>query len=287
MSAPRSRRPARLWVRLVRMISLIIIGFTALLTGCQGSLIYFPRKYQANDEAGFLNRGGRRIDFTTGEGKQSAWLIPPQDGKAMERLWIVCGGNGSTALGMERFSRSLPFKEDAYLLVDYPGYGACEGAPHPARIRESLRTVIPLAAKELKMTDADLHQRTCVFGHSLGCAAALIAVEEFHFQKAVLCAPFTSTMDMAQVVLRVPLGFLVWHRFDNRAGLACLKNCGGHAWIFHGTDDTIIPAEMSRTLAKEFSGAVTFQEMQRTGHNDIMVSAAKEITAAMSEARRG
>jgi pimeloyl-ACP methyl ester carboxylesterase len=286
MSTASPTRPFCLWKKVVRFVVLAIIGLAAVLVGCQSRLIYYPNRYKGNEADAFLKRGGLRIDYTTGQGKQSAWVIPPREGKAVERLWIVCGGNAATALGMETFCRSLPFKEDAFLLVDYPGYGACEGSPHPSRIRESLHTVIQLAAKQLHMTDVDLHQHTCVFGHSLGCAAALIAVEEFHFQRAVLCSPFTSTMEMANVVLRMPLGFLVWHRFDNRTGLTCLKDCGGHAWIFHGSDDRIIPAEMSRTLAKEFPGTVTYQELPGTGHNEILSNDAPQIIAAMSSARR-
>jgi pimeloyl-ACP methyl ester carboxylesterase len=283
---PPPRKPFCLWKRVVRLVVLVALTMAGFLVGCQNRLIYFPQPYEHDEPAGFLKRGGSRIDFTTGEGHQSAWLIPPRDGAAMERLWIVCNGNASTALGMESWSRSLPFRKDAFLLFDYPGYGACEGSPHPSRIRESLHTVIPLAAKQLQMTDADLHERTCVFGHSLGCAAALIAVEEFHFRQAVLVSPFTSTMEMARVRLKLPLGFLVWHRFDNRTGLACLKECGGHAWVFHGTADRIIPVEMSRTLAAEFPDVVSLQEFQGADHNGLLQSGSKKIIAAMMEARR-
>ena len=92
-------------------------------------------------------------------------------------------------------------------------------------------------------------------------------------------------MDMANVVLKLPLGFLVWHRFDNRKGLGCLKDCGGHAWIFHGTEDNIVPMEMGRTLAKEFPDNVTFKEITGTGHNDILLNGESDIIAAMSAAR--
>ena len=37
-------------------------------------------------------------------------------------------------------------------------------------------------------------------------------------------------MEMASVVLRLPLGFLVWHRFDNREGLTAMQKHGGRAW---------------------------------------------------------
>jgi hypothetical protein len=281
---PHRRVP--LWWRAARCVLLAAGGFALLLTGCQSRLIYFPSPYHGSEIESFGKRGGLRLDYTTGEGRQSAWLIPPRDGKPVDRFWIVCGGNAARALDYEMLCRDLPFAGDAFLLFDYPGYGACEGSSHPSRIRESLRTVIPLAAEKLNLATGELSARGCVLGQSLGAAAALMAVEEFKLRRAVLCSPFTSTMDMTRVMFRVPLGFLVRHRFDNRAGLAALQKYGGRAWLLHGTDDTIIPAEMSRTLAREFPATVTLTEVSGADHNDLLDSAMPQITGMMAAARR-
>lgn len=172
-------------------------------------------------------------------------------------MWIVCSGNGALALGMADFCRALPFPGDAYLLVDYPGYGECEGSPDPDTIRENLRS-----------------------------AAALIAAEEFKLRRAVPISPFTSMMEMTQVVLKVPLGFIVRHRFDNRTGLAALKEADGLAWLFHGTRDEVIPVGMSRTLAAEFPKTMTFKEIPDADHDSIIGLALQPIMQAMGESRR-
>jgi uncharacterized protein len=284
--APPSRQPLSLVWRALRFVCLVAAGFIALLVGCQSRLLYFPRPYQEKEPTAFQKRGGLRLDFSTGEGRQAAWLIPPRNGQPLDRLWIVCGGNAARALDMEDFCRSLPFPADAWLLVDYPGYGDCEGSTHPDCIRESLRTAVPLAAEKLELSAADVSARTCVFGHSLGCAAVLIAAGEFNLRRAVLCSPFTSTMDMATVVLKVPLGFLVRHRFDNREGLAALAKNNGRAWIFHGAGDDIVPCEMSHTLAREFPSVVTCTEVPAAGHNDILACCRAGLINAMTEARR-
>lgn len=275
-----------LWKRAMRCVLLGVGGFLALLTGCQSRFLYYPAPYDGGEPEIFVKRGGVRLDYTTGQGRQSAWLMLPRDGGAVDRFWLVCGGNAAVALQYEDFCRDLPFKGDAFLLFDYPGYGACEGSAHPDRIRESLRKVVPLAAERLKLDAAELAARGGVFGQSLGAAAALIAVEEFQFRRAVLCSPFTSTMEMTRVMFHVPLGFLVWHRFDNRPGLSVLKNNHGRVWIFVGDSDTIIPLDMSRTLAREFSGIATLREVPGADHNDLLQLAMPQITAAMGEARR-
>lgn len=282
---PRRRRMP-LWKRATRCVLLGIGGFLALLTGCQSRFIYYPAPYDGGEPEIFVKRGGVRLDYTTGQGGQSAWLMLPRDGGAVDRFWLICGGNAAVALHYEDFCRDLSFKGDAFLLFDYPGYGACEGSAHPDHIRESLRKVVPLAAERLKLDLAELAARGCAFGQSLGAAAALIAVEEFPFRRAVLCSPFTSMMEMTRVKFHIPLNFLVWHRYDNRPGLAVLKKNQGRAWIFHGDSDTIIPVDMSRTLAREFPGTVTLHEVPGADHGDVILRAMPQITAAMGVARR-
>src|ERR1700722_9039931 len=201
------------------------------LTFLEPMILYHPRKYATNVIESFGQRGGERLDYTTAQGKQSAWLIAPAGGA--EKLWVMCGGNATLALELESLSRAFPFKQDAWLLVDYPGYGECEGRPSPVSIRENLKTSILSAVEKLKLGTNDLPGKVCVFGHSLGCAAALLAVREFHLKSAVLCAPFTSTYEMARLQFEIPPDFPLKHPFDNRLGLAELRTNHGHAWIFH------------------------------------------------------
>ncbi|NJR41407.1 MAG: hypothetical protein HC767_00865 [Akkermansiaceae bacterium] len=47
----------------------------------------------------------------------------------------------------------------------------------------------------------------------------MIAAREFKIQQGVLLTPFTSTMDMGRHMTGLPIGSLVWHRFDNGARL--------------------------------------------------------------------
>ena len=251
----------------------------------QRKLIYYPRAYAPQDVKAFTSGAGQRLPYATSQGRQVAWFVPAAQGAA-ERLWIVCSGNGSLALDFQKVISAAGLTRDAWLLVDYPGYGECEGDPSPDGIRENLAKVVPLAAGQCGIATADLPARSIVFGHSLGCAAALLAVEEFHLKRAVLCAPFTSTMEMTREMLGLPLGWLVHHRFQNRNGLASLRTSGGRAWVAHGEADPVIPANMSRTLAEEFPDVVEYREVPGGGHNDLFDRAGSTIFAAMHQARQ-
>lgn len=282
-------KPARPLTRMVRTFAVTLVAGLGLLSACQSRFIYFPSAYPPEQTAAFLKWGGERIDYSTSEGKQTAWLRRPEGGAAPERVWIVSAGNGSTALDFAGLPEQADLPRDAFVFFDYPGYGLCQGKPHPDTIRESLKTLGPLITERLQLPPlpaGGLAAQGVVWGHSLGAAAALLAAEEFGIRRAVLLSPFTSTMAMAQVQFRLPLGFLVTHRYDNEARLAGLTQRGGRAWILHGADDEVIPVGMGRQLAGGGGRAVSFQEIPGGRHNTLMRDALPGIAAAMTAARK-
>ncbi|MEO7342001.1 MAG: hypothetical protein ABI073_14085 [Luteolibacter sp.] len=268
------------------MLFIIACVPLALLVGCQSKLIYFPRPYTAGTtEEWQLNTHGKQIDFQTSQGKQRAFL--QGNLKSTRNLWIVCGGNGTVALDWSKWLVANAPTGDAWLLVDFPGYGDCEGSPSPGRIRDSLDKAVPLAFHELGWPEHPDAGRLRFFGHSLGGAACLIAASEFKIQRGVLIAPFTSSMDMTRQVLGVPLGFLVWHRFDNSARLKDLAERGpGEVIILHGGDDEVIPVTMSRALAAQQKQIVHLREISGGRHNDIQEKNADAVAAALREIGR-
>ena len=256
------------------------------LVGCQSSIIYSPRPYAAGTTANWQHQtGGKRIDFTTSQGKQSAFL---QGNLTSPRnLWIFYGGTGTVALDWSMWIDRCAPKEDAWLLMDFPGYGDCDGAPNPERIRESISVAVPLASQAVGWKGHPAGNRLRFFGHSLGSAACLIGASHFGIQRGVLIAPFTSTMEMSHVRTHLPLGFLIWHRFDNSARLAELAARGpGEVIIFHGTRDRMIPVSMSRKLAAQQQKIVRLREIPGKHHNTIQYTNTAEVAAALAEAGR-
>jgi len=266
------------------LLSLLFMAGVPLLfvVGCQSKLIYFPRPYAPGVTARWsAQTHGRAIDFVTSQGQQRAFL--QGNLKTPRHLWILCGGNGTVALDWSEWIATNAPADDAWLLVDFPGYGDCAGKPNPARIREALQVAVPSAAAELGWPKPD-PTRLRFFGHSLGSAACLIAASEFGIQRGVLIAPFTSTMDMARKMTGLPIGFLVTHRFDNEARLAELAARGpGEVIIIHGSDDEAIPVEMSRKLANTRTDIVRFTEIPGARHNTIVEENPEVIAAALRQ----
>lgn len=273
------RRRFRVWVPWL----LIVASPFFFIVACQSKLLYMPRAYPP-DAVGHWqqNTQGRPVDFTTSQGKQRAFLQGNLN--SPRNLWIVCGGNATLALEWSPWIRSNAPAEDAWLLVDFPGYGDSEGSPNPQRIQESLETVIPIAAESVGLTASPDPSRLRVFGHSLGAAACLIAASEFGIGDGVIMSPFTSTMDMSRLVVGVPLGFLVTHRFDNVARLDEVVARGpANITILHGTRDAVIPIEMGRELAEGRGENVKFVPIEGAGHNDISLNHSEILAQALAD----
>lgn len=268
---------------LFRICSAVVIGSLLLLTGCQSRFIYFPRAYGDKDVPSWQTKyRGEIIEYKTESGTQRAYLQRQvrQEGPP-NRLWIVGAGNGSLALDLAEFLWEYGDPRDAFLLIDYPGYGACEGSPSPSKIKANVLAALPAALAHLKLSTQEMQPRLRLLGHSLGCAAMLQGAKELGIQRGVLISPFTSTMDMTKQVVGVNLGFLVYHRFDNLERLKELKSPQAKFIVIHGTDDEVIPVEMSRELKSQLPELIQLVEIQNGYHNDLFDRNAKEIAASL------
>ena len=279
------KRPHPL-TRIFRTSALTAIAGMGVLAASQSRFLYFPNTYAPEQTAAFLARGGERLEFTTSQGSQTAWLRRPAQDAVPGRVWIVTAGNGGIALDFDRLPEQSGMLQDAFVFIDYPGYGLCQGKPHPSTIKESLQALGPLISERCKLAPGGLAAKGIVWGHSLGAAVALMAAEEYGIRRAVLLSPFTSTMDMTKTVFGVPLGFIVTHRFDNEPNLAGLIKRQGKAWILHGSADEVIPVRMGKQLADSGGAAVHFQEIPGARHNTLMREALRPIVQAMESARR-
>ena len=93
-----------------------------------------------------------RFEFTLDDGTAALCRRIPLDDLPAERIWFVTAGNGSIALDLAMLPGLAGLSRDAFVFVDYPGYGACEGKPHPKAIRESLKALEPVVCARLQVT---------------------------------------------------------------------------------------------------------------------------------------
>ncbi|MGB6650249.1 MAG: alpha/beta hydrolase [Bacteroidota bacterium] len=254
-----------------------------LLYAFQHSLIYRARSYAATD----LPAGVEEIRYHTTDGEQVAFLVPPRDPAPgpPERLWVAFGGNASLALDWMDFVSRYPDQRAAFLLVDYPGFGKCEGKASPRSIRESSEKLLEQYHARLTSRGAEGLPPLHLLGHSLGAAAALQIAARRDVSRLVLLAPFTTLRAMARKAVGDPLSRLLRHDYDNVARLKEIVASPSPPLvvIIHGRRDEVIPVEMGRRLATEFPSLIRYVELAGADHNSLLLLNEAEVTRAMTE----
>ena len=247
-----------------------------LLASYQSKILYQPRSYAP---ATIAQEDVEELAYATDQGTQRAWIHPAKaagDGT----VWLIFGGNGTVALDWPGWLPLRPGR--TVVLVDYPGYGASEGRPTPGHVRDSICALLPALAEHWKTTSEALRPRLRVFGHSLGAAAALMAMNELGIQRGLLLAPFTRMKDMALRVVGWPLCEVLHHRYDNIAELERLQQRGdSRVLIRHGTADEVIPVEQGRRLGQLFPGLVGYEDLPGARHNRVLNTHRDELHALM------
>jgi pimeloyl-ACP methyl ester carboxylesterase len=263
----------------------------ALLAGCalvtvlllfQSRFIYFPLRYSTAQLLKAKSIGTQEIRFRTSQGIQTAFFWRTENSAtAPKNLWLVFGGNGDLALTWLDLVGAFPSPSTGFLLVDYPGYGICQGKPNPRTIFENSEGALQTLLQQKSWTaQADA---LSVLGHSLGGAVALQFAGRHSVRKIVVVSTFTTMDEMVQKQIGITLGPLLRHRFDNMTSLATIlsQNRVPEIAILHGQSDDIVPLRMGAALAQLNPSRIKFAAIPEAGHNNIIQRALPLILQTM------
>jgi uncharacterized protein len=173
-------------------------------------------------------------------------------------IWLVLHGNAGQAAHRDYVLPCLPPGDSVYVL-EYPGYGAREGAPGRTAMNQA-------AAEGYQALRARHPQRpVCVLGESIGSGpACALAGEKIPPDKIVLVVPFDV---LANVAARhfpfLPARLLLRDAWNN---VEALRGYPGPVEIFGAEQDDIIPISHARALARAVPAA-RFTAIPG-GHND-------------------
>jgi uncharacterized protein len=210
----------------MRIIILLLFLFAALVGIIyfkQHAFVYHPRPYDES-YAYSLPANGEELHYSLPFGRQTAFYIPATKGDALpRRIWFAFCGNGSLALDWTTILFNYPNSDEAFVLIDYPGYGKCAGYATIASTRASADAALNALAKRLAVSADELEPRLCTIGHSLGAAVALDFATRHRVQRVVAVAPFTNLREEAARVVSNPLSHLLIESYDNRAALEKIR----------------------------------------------------------------
>ena len=237
-------------------------------------MVYHPRPYDESYVYA-LPADGTEVNYSVANAKYVAFYVPGTK-PTPKRLWVAFCGNGSLALDWTTVLRQYPPNGDAFLLVDYPGYGKNGGYATIASTRLSADAALKALIERLQI-DED-HLTLCTIGHSLGAAVALDFAAHHPVQKIVLIAPFTTLREEAASIVGGWIARLLLESYDNRGNLAASmkRNPDARIAIFHGTNDEVIPVRMGRELKHQFP-FVEFFAVKGADHVSVLNHAHDDI----------
>ena len=185
-------------------VLLLLLGVALVLRALEPSLLFHQRT--AAQEWRVFGNDFEELQMS--DGTSALWC--PLSGAQTTVLY--CHGNFGNISMREDWVRALQrHLRASVLLFDYPGFGKTPGKPTEAGCYSSAQSAFSWLLERGIQAEQIL-----LWGKSLGAAMAIeLAVQHPTCRAMVIIDPFTCVPDAANVLLRVPLGFLARNRFNN------------------------------------------------------------------------
>jgi pimeloyl-ACP methyl ester carboxylesterase len=194
------------------------------------------------------------------------WWVPATAPEAP--VWLFLHGNGST-IGDE-VKRPFWFHQLGFscLLIDYRGYGRSQGR-FPTE--SSVYADVEAAWKYLTQNQQIPPSQIFVYGHSLGGALAIdLALKHPEIGGLAVEGSFTTMRSMVDHLYRqfgiFPVDWLLHQKFDSLKKVSSLSM---PVLFIHGTDDRLIPAQMSQSLFEAASEPKKLLLVPEAGHHNV------------------
>jgi len=193
-----------------------------------------------------------------------AWIARPP-GSVAAPMVMYFGGNAEEvswmleAVGDPRTSAT---PNVAWVLVDYRGYGASEGAPSEAALLSDAARWYDYA---VEMPDVD-PTRVFAFGRSLGSGVAVQLAKARQLAGVILVTPYDSLAAVAKHYYPyLPVDWMLKHRFDSIAQAPQLTL---PLLCVIAERDEVIPPEHAERLYAAWAGPKRRLGLGNAGHNN-------------------
>ena len=203
-------------------------------------------------------------DNNGGIERMHCWWIPTDHPTGRYLIYL----HGSAFNIGANVNHARRFKDLGFsvLLISYRGYGRSEGNfPTEAQVYADAEAAWDYLVDQKGIQPGDIF----IYGHSLGGAVAInLAVSHPEAGGLIVEAAFTSIADMGRqhaLYRLLPIDLITHQRFDSISKIKRLKM---PVLIMHGTEDRVVPFEMSRQLYEKAPSPKRLKLILGGGHNN-------------------
>lgn len=248
-------------LRTLLVLAAVAAGLLLLAFLGQRRLLYFPSRYPLDEGTRAAALLGLQ-PWRDAAGRHLGWWAPHPSGQAVARV-VVLHGNAGSALDRGYLRDVLQGPGVPALdvhLLEYPGYGAREGAPGQA-------VIVAAVVEAVDLLSAEGPRPVLLAGESLGsAAAALAAAERPKVAGLLLVTPLRSVAEVARRHYPWAPAFLVRDRFDATSALTRYR--GPAAFLVAGADEVTF-ADLGLALHADHPGPKRLWVQQGRGHNSV------------------
>ncbi len=246
-------------LRIAAVAAAAVLALLAVAFLAQRRLLYFPSRHDLA-AATRVARAAALEPWTDAAGRFVGWRSPHPSGAPKARV-VVLHGNAGAAIDRTYLRDVLQAPGlpplDVYLL-EYPGYGARDGAPSEPAIVAAAVEAIDGFGDGLPVL---------LVGESLGSAAAVLAADARpRVAGLLLVTPVASVAALARHHYPVVPAFLVRDAF--RADRALPRYPGRVVFLLAGRDE-VAPPGQARALFDAFPGPKRLREEPTASHNTL------------------
>jgi len=183
--------------------------------------------------------------------------------KGGDRVILYFHGNsGNLSVWGSNAGYFLDHGYDVFM-IDYRGYGKSDGVPTEEALFQDGILAYKTVSKNYKADSIT------IYGRSLGSAVACHVASKKEINCLILESPLSSIEDVVNVkypYLYIPYGPV--YNFSNKQALTKINH---PVYIFHGTQDEVIPLESVFELKEIIKNKGHFFEIEGAGHNDMQM----------------
>lgn len=241
----------------VKILVVLFLGTTLLLTLFQGKMIFFPQPTAPANQSRYADH---EINVRSGDITLAGWFFKNDIGPD-KPLIIYYGGNAEdVSLNFGDLER---FNARSFLFMNYRGYGKSEGRPSETNLLEDALLVFD----HILASEAIDPAHVVLMGRSLGSGVAVHVAAKRKVGGVILVTPFDSLVNVAKAHYPIfPVGLMLRHRFDSAALATGIST---PALFLIASHDQVVPTRLAWKLKRLWSGPVTAVTVDGTEHNTI------------------
>lgn len=248
-------------MRRLKKIGIVLGVFYVLLVIStyffQERLIFFPTKMPMQHEYDFC-QPFEELFITTDDGaKLNAVHIKNNSSKGVA---LYFHGNSGNVSHLGHVANMLTRKGYDAILVDYRTYGKSTGAMSEKALNDDAQLFYDYALKHYS------ENQIVLYGRSFGTGIATRLAAKNNPCRLILESPFSSAVDLGNHRFPIlPVSWLSEFRFPSTEYVKEIK-CP--IYIFHGTDDSVIPYKFAQKLYEAIPGdGKKFFTIENGSHN--------------------